>query len=47
MLQILQKQLDEIKDPAVKAKFIDMVKARLAFDQAQIEATKSFLDKQK
>ena len=43
----LQKQLDEIKDPAVKAKFIDMVKARLAFDQAQIEATKSFLDKQK
>jgi hypothetical protein len=45
--EALQKQLDEIKDPTVKAKFIDMVKARLAFDQAQLEATKTFLDKQK
>lgn len=45
--EALQKQLDEIKDPAVKAKFVDMLKARLAYEQAQLEATKTFLDKQK
>jgi hypothetical protein len=43
----LQAQLDEIKDPKVKAKFVDMIKARLAYEQAQLEATKTFLDKQK
>lgn len=43
----LQAQLDDIKDPAVKAKFVDMIKARLAYEQAQLEATKTFLDKQK
>jgi hypothetical protein len=43
----LQKQLDEIKDPTVKAKFVDMVKARLAFEEAQLQSTKAFLDKQK
>ena len=43
----LQKQLDDIKDPKVKTKFVEMLKARLAFEQAQIESTKAFLDKQK
>lgn len=43
----LQAQLDDIKDPKVKAKFVDMIKARLAYEQAQLEATKTFLDKQK
>lgn len=43
----LQTQLDEIKDPKVKAKFVEMIKARLAYEEAQIESTKAFLDKQK
>jgi hypothetical protein len=43
----LQAQLDDIKDPKVKAKFIEMIKARLAYEQSQLEATKTFLDKQK
>lgn len=43
----LQKQLDAIKDPQVKAKFVEMVKARLAYEEAQLNETKAFLDKQK
>ena len=43
----LKAQLDEIKDPAVKAKYVDMIKARLAFEEAQLQSTKTFLDKQK
>lgn len=43
----LQAQLDDIKDPKVKAKYVDMLKARVAYEEAQIEATKAFLDKQK
>ena len=39
--------LSYIKDPKVKTKFVEMLKARLAFEQAQIESTKAFLDKQK
>lgn len=45
--EMLQHQLDEIKDPKVKAKFIDMVKARLAFEESQIESTKAWLEKHK
>lgn len=44
---MLQQQLDSIKDPKVKAKFIDMVKARLAFEESQIDSTKAWLEKQK
>lgn len=43
----MQKALDEIKDPQVKAKYIDMLKARLAFEESQLQSTKTFLDKQK
>jgi hypothetical protein len=44
---MLQQQLDSIKDPKVKAKFIDMVKARLAFEESQIDSTKAWLEKHK
>ena len=43
----LQARLDDIKDPTVKAKFIDMMKAHVAYEEAQLNATKAFLDKQK
>ncbi len=43
----LKAQLDDIKDPKVKAKYIEMIKARMAFEQSQLEATKAFLDSQK
>ena len=43
----LQAQLDDIKDPKVKAKYVEMLKARIAYEEAQIESTKAFLDKQK
>lgn len=43
----LKAQLDSIKDPKVKAKYIEMIKARMAFEQSQLDATKAFLDSQK
>lgn len=45
--EALKAQLDDIKDPKVKAKYIEMVKARLAFEESQLESTKAFLDSQK
>ncbi|MEX3073265.1 hypothetical protein AB3Y13_16030 [Vibrio alginolyticus] len=43
----LKAQLDKIKDPKVKAKYIDMVKARIAFEQSQLESINAMLDSQK
>ncbi len=43
----LKAQLDDIKDPKVKAKFIEMIKARLDFEQSKIESTRTFLNTQK
>ncbi len=43
----LKAQLDNIKDPKVKAKYIEMIKARLAFEESQLESTKAFLNSQK
>ncbi len=43
----LKAQLDRINDPKVKAKYIEMIKARIAFEQSQLEAVSSLLDSQK
>ncbi len=43
----LKAQLDKIKDPKVKAKYIEMVKARIAFEQSQLESVNTMLDSQK
>lgn len=45
--EALKAQLEDIKDPKVKAKYIEMIKARLAFEESQLESTKAFLDSQK
>ncbi len=43
----LKTQLDKFKDPKVKAKYIEMIKAHIAFEQSQLESISSLLDSQK
>ncbi len=43
----LKAQLDSIKDPKVKTKYIEMIKARIAFEESQLDAIKALLDSQK